>query len=97
MNAAHPMTRRLDVAEFVDQVKAHLADLSPEDREDLIDGLEADLTERLEESGVTRRRSASSGRLSTTQLNCDPPPDWHPPPRGEWRADPTGDEGGTTR
>lgn len=50
MNAPE-MTRRLDVAHFVDEVRAALCDLPQDDREELIDGLEADLTERLQDSG----------------------------------------------
>lgn len=50
MNATEEMTRRLDVAAYVDEVRAGLADLAGDDREDLVDGLEADLTERLLET-----------------------------------------------
>ncbi len=50
MSTSTEATIRLDVASFVDEVRRHLADLSAEEREELTGGLEADLTERLEES-----------------------------------------------
>jgi hypothetical protein len=50
MNNTDEMTRRLDVATYVDRVKVCFGDLPAEDREELVDGLEADLTERLMES-----------------------------------------------
>jgi HAAS len=50
MSFAAEMVSRRDVAAYVDEVRACLADLAPEDRDELVDGLEADLTERLAES-----------------------------------------------
>lgn len=48
MTATTPETRP-DVAAFVAEVRARLADLTDEQREELLDGLEADLSEQLAE------------------------------------------------
>jgi hypothetical protein len=47
------LATRPEVTEFVGKVRAHLADLTEEEREELLGGLEADLTERLADGDVT--------------------------------------------
>ncbi|MEJ7744091.1 MAG: hypothetical protein WKF73_17060 [Nocardioidaceae bacterium] len=51
MNVVQEPTRRLDVTTFVARISEHLRDLSPDEQSELLDGLEADLTERLQELG----------------------------------------------
>ena len=43
---------RPDVVEFLTRVREHLADLSVEERDELLDGLDADLSEQLAEGGA---------------------------------------------
>ncbi len=47
MNDTRNLTARPDVTAFVARVRSHLGDLSEEEREELVGGLEADLSERL--------------------------------------------------
>lgn len=50
MSPATEATIRLDVAAYVEEVRRCFADLSPDERDELTGGLEADLTERLHET-----------------------------------------------
>jgi hypothetical protein len=43
---------RPDVAAFVEQVRSHLGDLTLEERDELVDGLEADLAEQLDDGAT---------------------------------------------
>lgn len=59
---------RPGVAGFVDQVRARLSDLSEEEREELVGGLEADLSELVAERG----NDQSGGDLQVDDLLGDP-------------------------
>lgn len=51
MNDTTRLEIRPDVAEFLDKVRSRLSDLSAEQRDDLLGGLEADLSELVEDGG----------------------------------------------
>ncbi len=51
MNDTTRLEVRPDVAEFLDKVRARLSDLTDEEREELLGGLEADLTELVADGG----------------------------------------------
>ena len=51
MNDTTRLEVRPDVAEFLDKVRARLSDLTDEEREELLGGLEADLTELVNDGG----------------------------------------------
>lgn len=53
------------VAAYANQVRVHLADLGPEQVEDLTDGLEADLVEALEDTGAQTVAPTALERLDT--------------------------------
>ncbi|MBA2464565.1 MAG: hypothetical protein H0V42_06275 [Nocardioidaceae bacterium] len=51
MNDTVKLPVRPEVADFVERVRARLADLTDEEREELVGGLEADLSERIADGG----------------------------------------------
>lgn len=59
------------VAAYADQVRAHLADLGPEQVEDLTDGLEADLAEALEDAGVPSSGPVPDSDGTTSIIDLD--------------------------
>lgn len=61
MNASTDL--RPEITAFLVQVRAHLADLPEEEREELLDGLEADLSEQLAEGGLLPAAAAYAAEL----------------------------------
>ena len=54
---------RPDVAEFLTRVREHLADLSGDERDELLEGLDADLSEQLAEGGALPDPTAYAAEL----------------------------------
>jgi hypothetical protein len=63
MPAAGVISAHPDVAAFLDRVRLALADLDDEQREELLDGLEADLSEQLAEGGSLPEPEAYAAEL----------------------------------